>query len=205
MGKKIDIIGQTFGKLTAIEDVGKDKWRQLRWRCRCECGNYIVVVGGDLRRGNTLSCGCLQKDLVSRRMMPRRVVVPRVLEYGVWASMKGRCNNKRDINYKHYGGRGIKVCNRWLNGYENFMKDMGDRPEGLTLDRIDNNGNYEPSNCRWATRTEQQNNKRNNKHIVIHGITYTLKQASESFKIKYSCLRSRIYAGREAHDAIFTP
>jgi hypothetical protein len=130
------------------------------WLCQCECGNTVVVNGNALRRGNTRSCGCLQKDEASLRR--RTHGMKGTPTYRSWVAMKNRCTNPRQDNYGRYGARGIAVCDRWLGegGFDAFLYDMGERPEGTTLDRIDPDGNYEPANCRWATAEEQERNKR---------------------------------------------
>lgn len=159
---RIDLTGQRFGRLTVIEAGHRDpKERRLYWRCLCDCGNEHVTRGAQLRRGETRSCGCLRVDMgkaktlthgMSRRKTRRKV-------YGVWATMRRRCDNPGQQSYRLYGGRGIKVCERW-HTFENFYADMGDPPAGCSIDRIDPDGDYEPGNCRWATAKEQRANQR---------------------------------------------
>jgi hypothetical protein len=153
----IDLAGHKFGRLTAIKYEGN-----AMWKCNCVCGNSSTVYRGDLRAGRTKSCGCLknetQKDIGVRRTTHG---LSNTSEYHTWYSMKYRCNNTNSKDYPDYGGRGITICDRWLESFDNFYKDMGEKPTAKhSLDRINVNGNYEPSNCRWATIAEQSNNKR---------------------------------------------
>jgi hypothetical protein len=158
-----DLSGKVFGKLTVIRDAGRDKWGQVIWLCRCDCGNEKTIVGGNLRRkhGN-VSCGCVQTEHALKACTKHGHTKNRnpTREYRSWQSMKRRCLEKAHVHYGNYGGRGITICERWVDSFENFFSDMGECPAGYTLDRIDPNGNYESSNCRWASWSQQASNKR---------------------------------------------
>lgn len=152
-----DITLQRFGRLVALWPQNKDKRGLYLWLCLCDCGRETVVRGSDLREGKTKSCGCLHDELASKRNF-RHGHSKGTRTYRSWMAMRDRCRYSNHKDYEHYGGRGIKVCERWQS-FENFLADMGERPVGLTLDRIDPNGNYEPGNCRWATWSEQRENQ----------------------------------------------
>jgi len=179
-----DITGITFGMLTAIAPVGKSKDSTIMWLCNCECGGTATVRSYALRNGATRSCGCLQvKHIVRLGKNNKRHGMAGNTTYKSWQHMKERCHKPNTTDYHRYGGRGITVCKRWLESFDNFLQDMGVKPEGLTIDRIDNDGNYTPENCRWATLRQQANNTRANKHITHNGITLTQAQWSRRLGI----------------------
>lgn len=153
----VDLVGKRFGQLSVIEMSSRKNGR-IMWRCKCECGEELDVRGTHLRSGATTTCGCGRASLTIARSTTHGY--SNRTEYFIWWSMKARCLNKNHKQYSDYGGRGITICQRWLDSFENFLNDMGDRPGKLTLDRIDNDKGYEPGNCRWATRQEQYANSR---------------------------------------------
>lgn len=211
-GSKPDIIlreGDMIGKLTILgpapsrTDCGLP--RRCFW-CRCTCGVIFQALLAQLRNGQTRSCGCLRKAniLVGRQVRYDRDGRKRYIrsrENGAWAAMKQRCRNPKGGGFQSYGGRGIKVCERW-DTFENFLEDMGPCPPGRSLDRIDNNGNYEPGNCRWATITEQARNKRSNVRIKFQGNNFPAQQWAEITGIKAQTILSRLRRGWTVEDSL---
>jgi hypothetical protein len=160
--QRIDLTGQRFGRLTVVEHAGIDKWVQMIWRCICDCGGSSVVPGGILRRGHTKSCGCRQisgLDPNASRKHGHGTRGRLSPTYISWQAMLQRCRDPNSSNWKYYGGRGISVCKRWLD-FKAFLADVGTRPVGTSIDRIDADGNYEPGNVRWADAMTQRRNRR---------------------------------------------
>lgn len=179
MPSVIDMTGRRFG-WWMVETRDADA---RYWNCVCDCGSRKRVLGSNLRRGLTRSCGCQNVAATKIRNATHGAsrVGSRMAEYRIWAGMRNRCNNTAEVRFADYGGRGIRVCERW-DKFENFLADMGNRPSPQhSLDRIDVNGNYEPGNCRWATRKEQARNARSNKRWTLNGHTMTQSELCERF------------------------
>lgn len=204
MRKLIDFTGKTFNRWTVIRFAGVQENKRM-WECKCNCGNIHTYPTSGL--GKTVSCGCFQKETIIRIMNAKPKIGKRPPEYHVWKSMINRCTNTSSDKYKDYGGRGIMVCGRWLNSFDNFISDMGRRPSSLySIDRFPNNdGDYEPHNCRWATMKEQANNRRSNILIILNGNTNTLQQIIDSVGMNKQTFKSRLYLGWSIEDIIDRP
>lgn len=194
--------GNKFGRLTAVEMVERDcgKWGSHRWRFHCGCGGETIASIRQVRSGKTSSCGCIATEVLVARNTKHSGVKQNPREYRSWKDMRSRCNNPNNTDYRLYGERGIKVCRRW-DDFGAFLKDMGPRPIGYTLDRIDVNGHYEPGNCRWATSKTQANNKRTNHAIEYNGSRKTLQQWCDEFALEPSKVRYRLSVGMSLDDA----
>lgn len=203
MSKAIDLTGKRFGRLL-VTGRGETKFGTgAFWKCRCDCGNTVTVWSNNLRSGNTTSCGCLKKEHPNAT----KHGFSGTKLYGIWHSMRSRCENKNDAAYQNYGGRGISVFGKWKDPQEfiSWAIASGYR-DGLTLDRIDTDGDYCPENCRWATWDEQQNNRRNNTVFAFNGETKTLAQWCKSFGVEYSTAYKRIFIlGWSFHKAMTEP
>jgi hypothetical protein len=195
-GVFIDITGQRFNRLLVLKRVTNDKKGDAQFLCRCDCGNETIVRGYCISTGHTKSCGCLHIEKVRAAITIHNESTKNIKEYRKWADMKTRCYQKGCDQYENYGGRGIIVCDRWLNSYQNFVNDMGRCPKDLTLERIDNNGNYEPNNCKWATIQEQARNKRNNRRLTFNGKTQILAEWVREWNIPRHLLRYYLEKGK---------
>ena len=181
------LAGDVFERLTVVCSAGKNKHNQQMWLCLCECGNETVVRHSNLTGGNTRSCGCLKIKHGHAK------VGKKTPEYFTWEDMKSRCLNPLDGNYHSYGGRGIAIDERWLK-FENFLSDMGRRPNDATIERIDNAKGYNLENCRWATAHEQARNRRTNRLITAFGETMCFKDAAKKYGLSMGCLAARLKA-----------
>lgn len=200
----IDMTGQRIGRLVIIRYAGSDNRRGALWECRCDCGNMAIVRGGHLREGRgTRSCGCFSRENPQRGGTHYLSYSP---EYMTWAKMRARCENQNDQGYDRYGARGIRVCNRWRDSFENFYADMGPRPSAHhSIDRIDNNGDYSPENCRWATVKEQARNRRSTRFIEFRGESKSIAEWAEIKGMSYQVLFKRLQSGWPAERALTQP
>lgn len=194
-----DLRGRKFGRLTVIERSERKDPNATWWVCKCDCGNTKEVRAGVLKKGETRSCGCLNRELAGRRgrdqFTKHGFYGTRI--YNIWTGMKDRCYSEKCPQYKHYGGRGIRLCEEWANNPKNFCEwaMANGYKENLTIDRIDCNGDYSPNNCRWVTMDEQQRNKRNNRNITYNGKTQCVAAWARELGISHGTLFTRIYAG----------
>lgn len=193
------IAGNKYGRLTTIvkaqEKAGNG---DSYWFCKCDCGSERRVAQHHLKTGHAQSCGCIGLERITRH---NKSDTP---TYKTWENMLSRCLNPNATGYHLYGGRGIQVCPEW-RVFDNFFRDMGERPSGKTLDRVDFNGNYEPTNCRWLSVKEQANNLRRNRRVEYEGKSYTLAQLSELTSVGYKTLQQRLDKGMSACDAVHAP
>lgn len=204
MAQRKNEVGNRYGSLVVLEYAGTNGHNAL-WKCICDCGNECIKLGLSLRNGRVKSCGCLHRKQLDERNRRYNIRYPRRLYYS-WNGMIARCEKENASGYKDYGGRGITVCEEWHN-FETFALwalSNGYR-ENLTIDRINNNGNYCPENCKWSTKSEQENNKSTNRPITIDGDTKNLTQWCAIYGIKKSTVYSRLRYGWNIEKAIKTP
>jgi len=199
----IDLTGRRFGRLSVLRYHGRVAGRRHTWKCVCDCGAVRIVHGGNLRLGTSTSCGCWSAErIVKHRNMFRVPRKPRHPEYDIWTAMNQRCRNPNSAGFKIYGGRGIEVCERWLKSFDNFIEDMGPRPTRLhSIERRDNNLGYSKDNCCWATRKEQNNNRRNNHRVTIGGVEKTMAQWCHDLRLRYHVVNDRFRLGWTAEEA----
>ena len=192
MSKPLDLKGNRYGKLVVVKRVSGGKRGKSMWYCECDCGEKTVVVGTNLVRGLTRSCGCLSKDLTSERFTKHRLSALRI--YKIWSDMKKRCTNKSHRSYKDYGGRGIKVCEEWMHYPQRFYEwsICNGYEDTLSIDRIDVDGDYCPENCRWADRVTQANNCRSNHYLTYNGETKTIAEWARELGIISDVIRARL-------------
>ncbi len=196
--KLIDLTGQRFGRLKAIS-FSRRLNKSSVWKCICDCGNTAEVYSHNLRRGTSTSCGCYQKENARSRVLKHGL--SNTKESKSWNNARLRCHSPNNKDFKHYCGRGIIMCPKWRKSFLAFLKDMGPCPEGYTLDRINPNGNYEKSNCRWAPREDQPRNQRRSIMITHNGETHSLLEWAKLTGISYSWL----YHRHRNKEPIFSP
>jgi hypothetical protein len=201
--KPIDMTSQKIHRWTVLKRVQNNPKGQAQWLCLCKCGNERIVGGAQLRNGQSKSCGCLRSDITTKRNYKHGHTIGGDLSptYNTWVGMIARCTNPNHRSYDSYGGRGIVVCSRWFD-FSNFLADMGEKPESKTIDRIDNNGNYEPSNCHWVSAKKQARNKRSSHSITYKGETKTIAEWSEILDIPPSTISWRLNHGCSDPDAL---
>lgn len=198
-----DLSGMTFSRWTVISLAGRTKHGAITWLCRCQCGIERDVSGNSLRMGKSLSCGCLTLEVNLQRIVTHGLHDSR--EYQTWADMKARCINANHACYADYGGRGIAVCERWLT-FENFYADMGPRPSKKhSLDRKNNDGDYCPGNCRWATKREQSANTRRNHLIAANGETLPVEEWARRLGCRATTIHKRLLSGWDKVRAVTEP
>ena len=194
MGKRLDLAEQKFGRLTVLRFSHINERGSSVWLCQCDCGKETYVEGFLLKRGNTRSCGCLQKETAANTACKRsKHGMCKTRLHRIWLHMKERCNNPNCKAYPDYGGRGINVCDSWSDDFQAFhdWAIANGYEDNLSIDRINTNGNYEPDNCRWATTEQQANNKRKSAFITLNGETHTMSEWANITGISYSTIRSR--------------
>lgn len=188
MAQLIDITNKRFGKLIAIRLLKKRVDGRSYWLCKCDCGKTRKALGGGLRAGHIKSCGCLYTE--TRTIHGYSKGKRKRIGYNCWAGMIQRCYYPNSVSYHNYGGKGIKVCKRWRNSFLNFLNDMGNRPSfNHSIERLNRNKHYTPSNCKWATRIEQSRNTKNNVYIKYKNIKMTIAEWAECLNLEYSTFR----------------
>lgn len=194
----VDLAGQRFGRWVVASYAGRDRGRRHLWDCCCDCGSRNVIEDSSLKCGNSKSCGCAQREASARAGAATAThgMSKKAPEYYVWSSLKQRCLNPNVRNWSDYGGRGIKVCDRWKVSFEAFYADMGPRPSPHhSIDRLDNDGDYEPSNCCWRELGGQVRNRRSNIRVVVNGVEMILTDAAAKYGVKYSTALARYHKG----------
>jgi hypothetical protein len=203
MGKFVDLSGQKFGKLTVVKRATfNNSEGKPMWDCVCDCNpnEHIFCYGSNLKTGKIVSCGCQKIENCKSRSTHN---MSQTTTYKIWKSMKRRCHNPQATNYKDYGARGIAVCDRWFNSFENFLADMGERPsKEYSIERKDGNKNYEPDNCIWATSTEQNRNKKNNFNLTLNGETKCVAEWAEITGLDRNTIVKRKKHGQSDEEAL---
>jgi hypothetical protein len=192
-----DLLGQRFGRLTVIGRAENSRSNHARWNCSCSCGGGTVAYGIDLKSGHTYSCGCLRSETIAKSF--RTHGRSRTPTYVSYSGAKNRCTNPNEPGFPNYGGRGIKFL---YTSFEQFFAELGERPEGMSLERIDNDGHYGPGNCRWATRLQQANNTRRNRKVTAFGRTRTIAWWSRETGVPQVAIFKRLQAGWSSERAL---
>lgn len=204
MGKFVNLTGKKFGRLTVVKRAEKGLFKTVRWLCKCDCGNETYVDSYSLTHGETTSCGCFHRECVAKQCTTHGKANTRL--YSTWCNMKQRCYNPKNTEFDSYGGRGIIMCQEWQEFLPFYNWAMGNGyQDNLTIDRINNNGNYEPSNCRWINYKTQANNTRRNHLITYKNETKTMTEWAEIKNISYTFLRRRLNLGWSAEEALTIP
>ena len=192
-----DLTGKRFNHLLVISEAGRTANGNVKWLCKCDCGNDTIVASGNLKNSNTTSCGCnSSKHRLSKMSITHgQTIGGNTTEYIIWLRMKERCLKPKCPEYKYYGARGIKICDEWMD-FSTFLRDMGFRPNGLTLERNENNGNYEKSNCRWASRKDQSRNKRNNHWLEYNGELHILQDWADILSVSCGAIDYHLRKGK---------
>lgn len=204
MSKFVDLTGRKFGRLTVLERDGHNSRGDIMWWCRCDCGGITHTSGQNLKSGMTKSCGCLRVEAVKNIKTTHGYSKERL--YGIWKGMLSRCNNASNTNYKDYGGRGIEVCPDWFafKSFKDWSLSHGYQ-EDLTIDRVNVDGNYEPSNCRWVDIETQANNKRNTVRVTYNGVTKSITEWSKQYNMPRATLYERLKNGWDIEKALTQP
>ena len=205
MGKCIDFTGIKFNYLTMIERIGTNKYQQALWLCKCDCGETTIAIGSEVKSGKKKSCGCYKTSRLIKRVTTHGLYDTRL--HHTWGNMKDRCYNKNSGEYYAYGGRGIAVCEEWRHNFQAFYDWAVSHgySDNLTIERVNVDGNYEPQNCKWATRKEQMNNTRRNRKLTYNGKVQTLQQWADETGIRVQTLWIRLDHGWDVEKALTTP
>lgn len=198
------MIGETYGRLTIIGDGGRNHINRPIAHCQCACGRELTTLYPNLRNGHTRSCGCISREVTTARNL--RHGLSKTPIHNTWLNMRARCHSPSASGYHKYGARGISVCERWRNSFDAFLADVGPKPSPRhSLERINNDGHYEPGNVRWATATEQARNRRSSHVITVNGVSRTVAEWTERMNVNHWFVRNRLRRGWSEHDAVTVP
>lgn len=200
MGKMVDLTGRTINRWFVVERIVGVRGGKVMWLCQCQCGTRKLVRGSHLKAGISKGCHRCRAKLHGHSRRGKRTKT-----YVCWKAMINRCSCEASIGWKHYGGRGIRVCDRWQGSFQNFLEDMGEMPPGLSIDRIDTNGGYNKDNCRWATKIEQANNCRSNVLLTYRNRTLSVAQWSRRLGVNSDSLRTRLRLGWSVERTLNVP